>query len=339
MYLAAPGRGPGVKRYSYLFILLGALFLIFLIRKLGAQELWDCFHRLGWKLVLPILIFLPQEILRALSWSEVLKALRQKVPFFTLYRIRLAGEAVNSLTPFNFAGGDPFKAWALSSQKFSGGTAVSSVVIERTLQILATVLIIVAGTFAGLAVLPLTPAARRILIAALGFLLGVILILALFKKRGFFRSVSRVLEFLRVRRFVAASMEKLESQDRPMREFYAKSPGVFLSCLALHLASKALTVVEIAAIGSLLGVPMTVWQALFIASVVPITNMVMGFIPGSLGALEGVMGGVFHVLHWNPAVGVSLQLVRRIRQAFYVSLGFLVFHFSTPYPAKPAALS
>jgi len=317
-----------VKRYTYLFLILGLLFLVFLIRKLGAHELWDCFHRLGWKLFVPILIFIPHELLRSVSWKRVLLTQGVRVPFFTLYKIRLAGESVNSLTPLNFAGGDPFKAWILSSHQFPGGSSVTSIVIERTLQTLATVLIICSGTLAGVCVLPIDRETRIVLLAALSLLFLAMLALAFLKKRGLFQTLASVLNFFRLRRVAAKVRNNLQGQDEPIRAFYGKHHGAFLFCLVLHILAKSLSLVEITVVGRMLGVPMSLWQALFIASVIPVTNIAAAFIPGSLGVLEGVMGGVFHSLNWNPALGVTLQLIRRIRQVFFVTLGFLVFHFS-----------
>lgn len=321
-------RDLAVKRYTYLFLILGLLFLVFLIRKLGAHELWDCFHRLGWKIFIPILIFVPHELLRSFSWRRVLLTQGVRVPFATLYKIRLAGESVNSLTPLNFAGGDPFKAWILSSHQFPGGSSVTSIVIERTLQTLATVLIICSGTLAGVWVLPIDHETRVVLLSALSLLFLGMLALAFLKKRGLFQTLSSMLHFFRLRRAAAKVREKLLAQDEPIRGFYAKHQATFVFCLLLHILAKSLSIVEITVVGRMLGVPMSLWQALFIASVIPVTNIAAAFIPGSLGVLEGVMGGVFHSLNWNPALGVSLQLIRRIRQIFYVTLGFLLFHFS-----------
>lgn len=320
-----------MKRYSLLFLALGLLFLLFLVRKLGAGELLACFRALGWKITLPILLFIPNELFRSLSWSRVLASFGAKVKFGTLCQVRLIGEAVSSMTPFNFAGGDPFKAWVISKSHVSKGIAVATIVIERSLQIMATFAVIVTGTAAGLILLPLTRDTRLILLGALLVLVFLVGLLVVQQRRGLmFRTLTRFLDFFGLKRFMAGLLEKLERQDHSIRTFYVRDHRLFLTCLAFHLVSRFFAVLEILLIGRLLGVPMTMGHALFFASIIPMTNMLMSFIPGSLGALEGVMGAVFHSMNWNPAVGVSLQLVRRVRQVFWTALGFILMRFSFP---------
>ncbi len=65
------------------------------------------------------------------------------------------------------------------------------------------------------------------------------------------------------------------------------------------------------------------WEAIFFAAVIPVTNMIGGFVPGTLGVLEGVVSSLFFALHWNPADGVVLQIARRLRALFWISLGLL----------------
>src|SRR5262249_24128260 len=55
-----------------------------------------------------------------------------RVPFSSLYLVRMAGEALNSITPTATVGGEPVKAHLLRAFGISGSDALASVVIAKT---------------------------------------------------------------------------------------------------------------------------------------------------------------------------------------------------------------
>ena len=251
----------------------------------------------------------------------------------------MAGESTSALSSLNFLGGDPLKAWFLNKQEVPQGVAGSSVVIERSLQIFATLVIIFIGAVSGLAVLSLSWQVKGILIFFLITLPSLTLFIHSQQRKGLFKSISLFLDFLCLRRVLGKVMTRLESLDHQIKNFYLSSHKLFLKCLGLHVLSRFLGVLEILILGRILNVPMNLWDAFFIFSVIPITNTIVTFIPGSVGVLEGIFGVVFHSLAWDPATGVFLQLVRRIRQLFWAFLAFLLLHFSYKKSSEKSSIS
>lgn len=310
-----------MRAFKVFLFLLGVFLLVWIIRKIGLEELLAGFQRLGWRLVIPILIIFPCYILYTFSWQFFLKRFDEhSIPFWALFKIKIAGEASNTLTPLNFAGGDPVRIWLLS-KSFPMEVSGASVVVDRTLQILAIVALIFLGTLAALFKLDLPPYARNILGVTVGLLLFFVLLFVLHQTKGLFQKLLRLVSKLRIRTFSEKTVKKIEELDFHISEFYRRDRRLFLTCFLLHFSARLVGVAEIWFLGRFLGVPMGPWEALFFSAVIPVTNMIGGIVPGTLGVLEGVVSSLFLALHWDPANGVVLQIARRLRSLFYILLG------------------
>ena len=83
-----------------------------------------------------------------------------------------------------------------------------------------------------------------------------------------------------------------------------------------------------------MGFPIELLHCLFLASLTILINMAFVFIPGSIGVMEGGYGALFYLLKLDPAYGVSIQLIRRIRALFYVFIGFVIIAIYKPKQDK-----
>ncbi len=318
------------RAFKVIAFLLGLFLLFWIVRKLGVRELITGFETLGWRLIIPILVIFPCYLLYTTSWQLFLKRFdNHSIPFWTLFQIKVAGEATNTLTPLNFAGGDPVRIWLLS-KNFPVSIGGASVVVDRTLQVLAVVSLIFLGNMAALFKLTLPPYARNLLGITATLLLLLILFVLFHQTRGLFQKLLRLLARLRIRRFSEKTIARIEELDRHIMEFYRKDRRLFFVCYLFHFASRLIGIFELIFLARFLGVPMGPWEALFFAAVIPVTNMVGGIVPGTLGVLEGVVSSLFYALSWDPAKGVVLQIARRLRAFFWILLGLLfIFLFKS----------
>lgn len=313
-----------MRALKVIAFLLGLFLLLWIVRKLGVQELLTGFQTLGWRLLIPIAIIFPCYLLYAVSWQLFLKRFEHhSIPFWTLLRIKIAGEATNTLTPLNFAGGDPIRIWLLS-RNFPVAIGGASVVVDRTLQILAVVSLIFLGNVAALFKLDLPLYAKNLLGITAGFLLLFILAFVFFQTRGFFQSILKLLTRLKIRKFSEKTTQRVKELDLHVGRFYKEDKKLFFFCYLMHFAARLIGILEILFLARFLGVPMGPWEAVFFAAVIPVTNMLGAIVPGTFGVLEGVVSSLFYALHWDPASGVVLQIARRLRAFFWIVMG-LVF--------------
>jgi uncharacterized protein (TIRG00374 family) len=323
-----------MRAFKVVAFLLGLFLLVWIIRKIGVEELLTGFRTLGWRLIIPIAIIFPCYLAYTLSWQLFLKRFEHhSIPFWSLFRIKVAGEASNTLTPLNFAGGDPVRIWLLS-KNFPVAIGGASVVVDRTLQILAVVSIIFLGNIAALFKMTLPLYAKNLLGITATLLVLLILFVLFHQTRGLFEKLLNLVARLRIRRFSEKTIGKIRELDQHIMEFYRKDRKLFIGCYLLHLFGRLFGMLELLVLARFLGVPMGPWEALFFAAVIPVTNMIGGIVPGTLGVLEGVVSSLFFALHWDPADGVVLQIARRLRSLFWILLGLL---FIFLYKSKNSA--
>ncbi len=315
-----------MKAFKIVFFLLGAFLFVWIIRKMGVQELLTGFHTLGWRLIVPILILFPCQLLQTGAWWLVVRRYHPgSVPFWGLFRVKIAGEAANTLTPLNFAGGDPVRIWLLSRQipvPLSG----ASVIVDRTMQTLAIVALIFLGNLAALFNLDFPSSTKRLLAITATSLLLVTAFFIFQQTRGLFEKLVKLISRMKIRTFSEKTLSRIEEVDHQIGEFYRKDRGLFAVCFGLMLLSRLLAISEIITLARFLGVPMDLWEGLFFAAVIPVTNLLGSLVPGTLGVLEGVVSALFFALHWDPAQGLILQVARRLRAFVWILVGFFFIY-------------
>jgi len=315
-----------VRWFKAFAFILGASLLFWIVRKLGWQELLASFHTLGWKILVPVLIILPCYLMYTVSWQLFLKRFdTHSIAFWELFRIKVGGEAANTLTPLNFAGGDPVRV-ILLSKTFPAVISGASVIIDRTMQMMAIVALMLLGNVVALFKLELPPTIRYVLMGVIVLLIFGIFFLILLQTKGLSQKVFRFGQKLRIKALSEERLKKIQEMDEHIVSFYRNDRRLFLICFLLHFGARLLGILEIQFIGRVLGVPMGYWEATFFAAVIPMINMVGAFIPGNLGVLEGALSSLFFALHWNPSDGVVLQIARRLRSGIWIGIG-LIFIF------------
>ncbi len=320
------------QRLTGLFsITIGAGFLYWLIRKVGFAEVAQVFDDLGWYIFTVMWVPILWTAFHTLGWYLAVEETGSHVSFWRLVTMKLAGESINTITPVSFMGGDSVRLFMM--QKTMPGTlSMASIVLDRTMITAAMVPFLLFGlAIAGHTLdLPLT---WKWAFPTLTVLIAVLLFFFIHHQRkGLFDFFSRVLTRLGVKRHLGDEIqEKLAEVDERISIFYRRHPKRFLMVLSSHLMARLCGVLEIYFIALLLDIPLGLTGSLLLASLTILVNMVFVFIPGSLGVLEGAYGALFLLMGLDPAYGVGIQLVRRMRTILWVFIGLL---FVVRFPRK-----
>src|SRR5262249_55226655 len=116
------------------------------LQRAGVDEIHERMGDLGWKSPLVLLPWIVIAICDALGWRCTLPArAAARVPFASLALVRMAGEAVNSITPTAAVGGEPVKALFLRAWGVSRSDSLASIVIAKTALTLAQSVFVVLG--------------------------------------------------------------------------------------------------------------------------------------------------------------------------------------------------
>src|SRR5262245_24783787 len=116
-----PGRGRASVLRTVASVGLGVLLIVLLLYHAGVDDIHERMGELGW--VSP-LVLAPLMIIAwfdAMGWRCTLPAAAAtRIPLRSLVLVRMAGEAVNSVTPTAAVGGEPVKAHLLRAWGVSG---------------------------------------------------------------------------------------------------------------------------------------------------------------------------------------------------------------------------
>lgn len=318
-----------LKTLRLVFLSAGLFLLAGVIRKIGVGAIWEHLVRLQWGFAAVFAISFLWVVTYTCAWKQILKAQGNAIGFWTLFRAKVAGETVNTIQPANFLGGDPMRIYLL--RHASNVTCMTaSVVMDRTVNSMAIVGVIFAGVLIAFFTVPGLP--PEVAVGAPCFLVltsGLILFFLARQRRGLFASILRLALRLRIAKGLAVKhLPKAMELDEKIIKLYEKSHKAFWEALGFHILGRLLGILEIYVIGSAFTDRFTLLIALFLATLSPIINMTFTFIPGALGIMEGAFSGALYLLGLDPAIGLTIQIVKRIRSTLWTGLGVGIISFS-----------
>ena len=314
-----------MRRLNLILLGLALVFLVWMLHKVGWQIIWQHLLKVGWWWPVLLLPYGVVTWLEAVSWDYLLLSSTPRPSLARLFRLRLSGEALNTLTPTAGLGGEPFKASRLVALGLPWEEATASVVIHKGVTILSLVLYIFLGLALVPFILPLTGSLAMFLGLGAFLLATGALLFVLVQGRGPCMGGVRLLERLGLCPRVLKEKEaELESLDAAMAYFYRQHPGQGCLSLALFFLAWLTHAVEVYVIFWLLGHPISWGLAVCLDALAMLFTALGFFIPASLGIQDG--GNVLLALgfHLGATLGAAFSILRRLREAFWMGLGLLL---------------
>lgn len=315
------------KYLSLFFFALGVILFVMLVHEVGLDHIVENISTMGFGIVYVFLFPIAWYGVQSFAWWRVLTDDGVKVSLWHVFFVKVTGEAVNTVTPISFIGGDPYRIYLLQKQ-IGANESTASVVIDRTMYILSVFLVLLTTLIVAWFTLPL-PGAWQVLfpIFVIGFFM-LFVVLVFFQKRGMLLGLFNLISKLGLK---TAKIESLRSRlleiDTLIGRFYSKHKLHFFEIMLLHYAGRMMGSVEIYLIVTLLKLDVTFVQCLLMMSLTILINLAFFFVPGSMGVMESGYGALFHLLHLNPVYGVTIQIVRRIRTLFWTAIGVVAIPF------------
>jgi glycosyltransferase 2 family protein len=314
-----------LRLVNLILLLIASIFFVWILNEVGWDTLGHYLWQVGWNWPLLLLPYGLVNWLEAWSWQYILVDTPVKTTVSRLFWLRLGGEALNQLTPTASLGGEPFKAARLQAGGVPLETASASVVIMKGILVLSLVMYI----FVGLALAPvyLPEAAKHMLVlclAALGLAAGSIIFVIVQRREPFgssFRFLNRrgwLPHFLRDQEGFVADL------DTAMSHFYRQYPSRAALSFFLFFLSWLLHAVEVYLIFWFLGHPISPGMAVCLDALAMLFTALGFFIPAAMGVQEG--GNILLALGFKLGfdLGAAFSILRRIREAVWLTLGLVV---------------
>jgi putative membrane protein len=332
---AAPAEPPApaarVQRGRHtLALVLGGTLLAVLVYWAGVGPVLDRLRTLGWQAPLILVPYLVVNVLDTFGWRCTLPGdAVARIPFRHLYLARMAGEAVNSVTPTAAIGGEPVKAHLLHRLGVSAADGVASVVIAKTALTVSQVTFILIGLGVLFERLGQRVVGAVWLVGLAVVALGFARLLVRMQRRGLATTVWRWLARIAPRARLVKRLEpRVREIDERLADFYLFQREAFRHATLWHLGGWLLGVGEVWLFLWLIDAPVPLYDALLIESLAQPIRAVAVIVPGGLGAQE--VGGVALCtwLGMEEPVAVTLWLLKRARELAFdgVGLAYLTRH-------------
>jgi len=298
----------------------GAALCAYLVFRIGLTPILESFRTLSWRLL--ILIVFPCVAVKTfdtLAWRAAFP--HERVSFLPLATTILAGQAIGS-TPAGLIGRDAAMAWMLRDRVTFRET-LSSLIILHTTSTASQGLFLLLGILLAQWTLATPPVLVRIMEWLLVLeVIGVVGFIAV-QMRGIMAGGYRVLASLGFSSSTAMG-EAATHVDEALVTFYRRQPRRLASSFVFGFLGWTAGAGETWLILHLLGASVSVVTALIVEAFATGISFATFFLPTDVGVEEGGSVATFLALGLSGATGLSLVLVRRVREVAWMALGLLL---------------
>ena len=315
-------RGRGLQLAC---LALGVATLAVTVWAVGLDALVRDLRLIGWGLLAILLVESLGVALNTGAWMLAFPRGERSVGVPRLLAARLAGDAINYLTPSASVGGELLRVRLLAPE-VPASVRWASVSVAKVGQSVAQVVFIFLGLALAWPRLASLGPGLRGLAAAMTAGAGVVAIGAAGAfvwavGRGFWTTVRGAIERLGLGRLLPASWTGPgENLDAALARLGSRRLVASLACFVLGWAVGA---AEIYLILRWTGAAVDWPTVLALETGSVLLDGMLFFVPAKVGTQEGSKVLLFAVLGLDPARGLTVGIVRRIRELTYAGLGLL----------------
>jgi len=332
-----PEPATSNSRRSFLWLqalafILGLGLLIYVIRRVGVQPLFDALLRIGFGFFVILGLSGLRHVLRTVSMRAAVPAEHRRISFRNAFAARLGGEAISFLTFTGPLLGEATKV-ALLRKRVPLTYGVPALVVDNLLYNLSVVFFILSGAVVMLLRYPLPPGVYLVLLLIAAVAASGILIAAIAAKRRVMLLtwvIDRLGELRLSPKVILKRRHHIYHLESKVYDFYKHHPGSFFLMIFCNLLAHVSSVVEVFLALKMLGFQPQVAQAYIIESLTKVINFAFAFVPGTIGVYEGGTEVILQKgLGFTPAAGLALALVRKAAIVVWTSIGLLVLTWRT----------
>jgi len=317
-------------RLRYLLWLVVPLLFLWVLRSVPLEDSWTVLARIG---LTQILILIVANVLVSLTlsgrWWLILRAQGHPISYLTVAGYRLAAFGVSYFTPGPQFGGEVIQVHLVQRRhQVARSTAISAVTLDKSLELLVNFAFLAGGiacillwqVFPGVEVRQAIILPLLLLALPIGFLLAIWggrhpvsgplkVVVGFFSRQKLFGDVPWLSRHRKV-------YQAIRDSEEEATRFCQESPLTLMQALLISLVSWVAILVEFWLMLRVLGLNLTPIQVISALTAARIAILLP--LPGGLGTLEASQVLALGMFGLNPAVGISLSLLIRVRD---VALG------------------
>ena len=301
--------------------IIGLALLALSIRAVSLEEIIATLRRLHWW-QLGVLAIANIAVLAAFTgrWWFLLRGTGHKLPFMSVFGYRLAAFGLSYFTPGPHVGGELLQVLLVEREHdVPRNSALAAVALDKVIEFSVNFTFLLLGIAAALQwrVVP-EETGRQALGLAVALLVMPLLYLA--ATAAGHHPVSRMLNPVarRWNRFAPGHRLLIESETL-VGVTFRNAPRAFIAAVLITVIGWLLMIAEYWLMVSFLGVDMTLPQLVIALTAARIATLLL--IPAGLGALEASQTMAFAAMGLDPAVGVTVGLLIRLRDTLFGAFG------------------
>jgi uncharacterized protein (TIRG00374 family) len=312
-----------MKKFHTILLVLGIALLACLLWKIGVGELWRELGVLGWGLAPLMLGEGLAEMIHTLGWRHCLSGSLRSLPWFTLFRIRMAGYAFNYLTPTAALGGEVTKGALLAAHE-ARQDAASGVLIGKLCFALAHLIFVSCGAILVLWEVNL-PRPVWVAMVICGGLLGTgIVSFLLLQKHG---KLGTLVRWLAANKPDDHPLQKaareITAVDEAMMRFHHERPRDLLQAIGWHLVGYTIGIGQTWLFFRLLHNDASWAVAAGMWFLGMWFDLLTFAVPLNLGTLEGTRILAFQSAGYTALIGMTYGLALRLAQICWTVFGLI----------------
>lgn len=318
-----------MRRLNLVLFFLGVVFLAFLLVHVGPGRLWHELGRLGWGLLPFLMCEGIAEMIHTIGWRYCLVEPYRSLSWWRLFQIRMAGYAINYLTPTAALGGEATRVNLLAAHQ-RGPDAVTGVLIEKMCFAGTQVIFVVIGSGVIMAEVHLPGSYWLPMLASVALVATGILAFFLLQKYG---KLGGLIRWLAARHPTNHTLQKMSEQftrvDDALRTFYRRHPRNLWFAAGWHLAGFSIGILQTWYFVHLLGLPATLLIAAAIWFLGLWFDLLTFAVPLNVGSLEGSRIIVFKSVGLASLPGMTYGIAIRFAQMVWACFGLILYGLLT----------
>ena len=292
--------------------------VIFSVVFMQNLDLFMSIEKLKYVYLIPYLFFSMLIFsIHVLRWKLILLAHNRSIKFTQLFLYKVAGFAISYFTPAAHIGGEPVRAWLLKRHRLKFHEALSSVMIDKFLEILVSVVLGIVGFLLLILKFTVSNNTAIIVVLALGSAAtGVWFFYARTVARKPF--VSLLLRFSG-RKAIVKARKIVEKSEELVSSFFNRKKRLLLVSIILTFVNIFLMFFEYHFLFMVFGIDSDI-GALFLVTALIAISYIMP-VPAGLGVLEVSEAGLFSLMAMKSAIGLGISLIVRIKDSTIALIG------------------
>jgi glycosyltransferase 2 family protein len=312
-----------MRRVETLILILALGFYGWFLDHFGLSRAIQSVRLVGWGLLATIVLESVSRLANTIGWRVTIVDRPRELSFGALFVARIAGEAIDYVTPSAQLGGQFVKALMVRRQ-LAMAVALATVIVASLAEAVGQI-----GFISGALVIALPSEAR---LHHLFWPVAAGMTIALGLAGGFFfvqlkepfSHVWKVAAKLDIPQLADPEVQAAAGDaDALLTDFYANRRARFVLACCCYLVAWSMGPIEIVIYLRLLHQPFTWMTPLLVDALGLLVERATFLIPGKLVSQEGGKALVMGLLGYPAAVGFALGLLRRLKELAWVMFGLI----------------